>query len=143
MLYDASGAQIPQSSLQFEISSIYHWGRLPNPREADLCNDGDQWTICHSVNPPSGDPWPWLAATYPCADGSTSLSKVVVVNRPDCQTESCWGTIDEYSLVFYNSAGEQDRAPIRISSVGTLLSEYVIEVPAGESRACLMPAAVI
>lgn len=81
-LYGASGARMPQSSLSFAMSSVYSWNNdTAQPRPAELCNDGDYATLCHSENPAGGDPWPWLSATYPCADGSTSLNKVVVVNR--------------------------------------------------------------
>ncbi len=128
-LYDAGGIKMSTSSLNFAMSSTYNWNYNPNdPRPAALCNDGSYTTLCHSENPSSGDPWPWLSATYPCPDGSTSLSKVVVVNRQDCQ--SCWFTIDAYSLVFYNAAGEQDVPPMRISSVGSTLPLYSIQVNA-------------
>jgi hypothetical protein len=138
-LYDPSGAKMPTSSLQLAMSSTYNWNNNPNnPRPAALCNDGSYTTLCHSENPSSGDPWPWLAATYPCPEGSTSLSKVVVVNRHDCQ--ACWFTIDAYSLVFYNAAGEQDVPPIRISSVGSTLRSYSINMPAPIKRPPPAPA---
>jgi hypothetical protein len=75
-LYDPSGAKMPTGSLQLAMSSTYNWNNNPNnPRPAALCNDSSYTTLCHSENPSSGDPWPWLAATYPCPEGSTSLAQ--------------------------------------------------------------------
>jgi hypothetical protein len=48
---------------------------------------------------------PSMEVSYPCEDGATSLSRVLVKNRRDC----CQERIIRFSMDFLNATGGEDR----------------------------------
>jgi hypothetical protein len=97
-LYDVSGARIPTDRMPITMSSVL-MGDGPAK-----CKDGNAGSLCHSLDPASGDSSPVLRAFYPCSGGRSGLSKVVVVNRQDC----CRDRLDQFTLDFLTPAGTLD-----------------------------------
>jgi hypothetical protein len=97
-LFDTRASKIAAGRVTLSISSV-----LPG-FVATFCNDGSSTSICHSLDPASGDPTPTLHAFYPCTGGRSGLSKVVVVNRQDC----CRERLDQFTLDFLTPAGTPD-----------------------------------
>jgi hypothetical protein len=69
------------------------------------------------------DPAPSLTIAYPCVDGGTALSNVVVVNRN--LNASTGDLILAFEMVFLNSAGVADRAAYRFTQRETNYSVIV------------------
>jgi hypothetical protein len=99
ILYNANGALIDSSLLSATSTSTYH-----NLLVARLI-DGNDATMAHTWDSGNGDGNPRMRVYYPCTSGSTSLSRVVVVNRKDC----CSERINGFFLDFLNASGRVDR----------------------------------
>ncbi len=102
-LYDLAGARIPRSRITAATSSTYAWVNVDTSAASVL--DGRNSSIVHTYSASSGDWDPTLRIMYPCPQGMTSLSNVVVVNREGC----CQDRIVGYRMDFLNAAGRQDR----------------------------------
>lgn len=110
-LYDAANVMLPRQQLSFSLSTTYYGYPDYAPNQ---CNDGNLYTICHTGNAiEMGDNQPWLRIDYNCVGGSTSLSRVLVINRDGC----CQERIMDYQMEFLNVAGVADMATYRFASV--------------------------
>lgn len=100
-LYDMAGVQLPDTTSSFQRSSVY--ALLKNPADTGArCNDKDASTVCTSN---AGEVLPMLRVSYPCLGGSSSISRVVVVNRMSC----CWDLISRFDMDFVDASGALDR----------------------------------
>ncbi len=120
-LYGPTGARMPESWLQATLSSTYtSWS--VDMWKASNAIDGNPDSNVHSQD---GDTNPSLTITYPCPTGTTSLSRVVVVNRRDGNVKD---RINSYVLDFMNAINTRDRPWFRFSGGKDV---YNIDHPAG------------
>jgi hypothetical protein len=123
-LFDSTGVQIPSAQLTAALSSEY--SGFDHTYPASNCIDGDLGTTCGTFGIYDGhDASPWAVITYPCANGSTSLSKVKVYNS-DVNADRLLA----FMLMFLDATGASDRASY---SFTTQEQEYTIEGEAGEA----------
>ena len=117
-LYDSAGDPIPRGQLTAALSTEYSSDTFTWP--ASNCIDGDLQTVCGTFNRWTGNDFnPWAAIKYPCANGSTSLSKVVVYNSDDTPER-----LLSYLLMFLDASGAPDRGSYRFTKQQL---EYTVE----------------
>lgn len=114
-LYSLTGQQIDMHQLSAWQSSDL------SGYPARHAIDADVTTISHTLDALSGDGNPRLRVWYPCPSGTTSVSRVVVVQRQDCCQERILG----FQLNFLDAYGKMDRPSYFFTQV---LAEYDITV---------------
>ena len=124
-LYNLAGARIPAASLSVSLSST--WMAATVNGSAANCNDGNLNTFCSSADGAPNTTNPTLRITYPCADGVTALSRVVVFNRKDAC--NCQGRIQYFSLYFISAQGVQDTTSFKFPASAELVYNVTVAPP--------------
>ncbi len=139
----ANFTRVAPSLLNFIVSStpVPQTAPQTTPWAGPACNDGNTTTLCHTLDPASGDPSPWLRIDYPCLSGSTSVSRVVVYNRPLSDPSCisvCSRRILVYALDFLDATGQVDRQSFDFTEA---VDNYTIYAyPTGEYSELSQPA---